>query len=152
VFCAPIICWKIHILKKPFILLSGEGIFYHYCSLRYQEGELLRQYYVRVGKSGRTINLQRYCVVAKAWLTFCQFQIFQWKVINIFPPHHTVIHIWHGVRWINNGDDNPILMYLHCVRNKFPHFIPQYISPYVSSPFLGPSCQQGSSCQVRGYI
>ena len=132
-FSASTICWKIHILKKPLILVSGEGIFYHYCSLRYQEGELLRQYYVRVGKSGGTLNPERDCVVAKAWLTFCQFQIFQWKVINIFPPHHTVIHIWHGVRWINCGYDNPTLIsptLSH--RILVPTFVPLLLGNHVN--------------------
>lgn len=108
-FSAPIICWKLLVVKKPSLSLSSEGIFYPYPLWHYQEGELLLQYYVRVGKSGGIINPQRDCVVAKAWLTFWQFQIFQWKVINIFPPHSIVIHIWHGVRWISYGCDNPTL-------------------------------------------
>ena len=79
--------WKIYIHKKLPLTLSGGGIFlgWTYCQVHFHY-----KMWGRVVRSGTSKMGERDCVVCNERLTFCQNQVFDPKVINIFPPWHTV--------------------------------------------------------------
>jgi hypothetical protein len=76
----------IHSKKLP-LTLSGGGIFlgWTYCQVHFHY-----KMWGRVVRSGTSKMGERDCVVCNERLTFCQNQVFDPKVINIFPPWHTV--------------------------------------------------------------